>query len=388
MVDSSVGDIPVEIDLAGRSTGVEADTGETESLIEEPFDPAKIDVITRNVTVDLLLARLRRGVLDLQPEFQRLAGIWSEEKQSKLIESLLLRIPLPTMYAAEEGEGGDSWVMVDGVQRMTTIARFVAPELVGLSPLKLRRLEYLPYDGASYQDLPGALQTRIDETELVVHLIRAGTPEAVKYNIFARLNTGGSPLTRQELRHALIPGPARDLLRRLANSDEFLTATSGSVKPARMDDREMVLRFLAFRLTGPADYPGDLDEFLREAMQHLNSLPDWEVAELSGEFAAAMKAAADVFRMHAFRKVFFPGQSHRAPVNKPLFESESVALAKLSQPELTRLRGRRRVVLERLAAMVSDDAAFLDAISTATGDARKVRRRFAAIEEMLREVAA
>jgi hypothetical protein len=92
--------------LGGRSTGVEADIGEAEPLIDEPFDPAEIDVITRTMTVDLLLSRLRRRVLDLQPEFQRLAGIWNEDKQSKLIESLLLRIPLPTMYAAEEGGAG------------------------------------------------------------------------------------------------------------------------------------------------------------------------------------------------------------------------------------------------------------------------------------------
>lgn len=387
-MDESVEDIPVELDLTGRSTGVEADIGEAEPLIDEPFDPAEIDVITRTMTVDLLLSRLRRRVLDLQPEFQRLAGIWSEDKQSKLIESLLLRIPLPTMYAAEEGGGRDGWVMVDGVQRMTTIARFVDPELVGLTPLKLRHLEYLPFNGATYRELPGALQTRIDEAELLVHLIRAGTPEAVKYNIFARLNTGGSPLTRQELRHALVPGPARDLLRRLADSDAFRIATGGSVKPSRMDDREMALRFLAFRLTDPADYlRGDLDEFLREAMQRLNTLPDRQVAEMSEEFTAAMGAAADVFGRHAFRKVF-PGQKYRAPVNKPLFESESVALAKLTLPELTRLRGRRDAALERLAVMIGEDAAFLEAISVGTGDVRKVQRRFAAIESMLREVAA
>lgn len=388
MVDRSVEDIPVELDLDRRSTGVEADIGETGPLIEEPFDPAKIDVITRSMTVDLLLSRLRRGALDLQPEFQRLAGIWNEEKQSKLIESLLLRIPLPTMYAAEEGGDRDSWVMVDGVQRMTTIARFVNPDLVGLTPLKLRHLEYLPFDGATYRDLPGALQTRIDEAELVVHLIRAGTPEAVRYNIFARLNTGGSPLTRQELRHALVPGPARDLLRRLADSDAFRTATGGSVKPSRMDDREMVLRFLAFRLTDPADYPrGDLDEFLREAMQRLNTLPDRDVAELSEEFIEAMRTATDVFGKHAFRKVF-PGHNYRAPVNKPLFESESVTLAKLTLPERDRLRDRRDAVLERLTAMIEEDAAFLEAISIGTGDVRKVQRRFTAIENMLREIAA
>jgi Protein of unknown function DUF262 len=383
-VGKSVDEIPVAYDLAGLSTGVEADAGQAESLIFEPFDPAKIDVVTRTMTVDLLLARLRRGVLDLQPEFQRLAGVWNEEKQSKLIESLLLRIPLPTMYAAEAGEG---WAMVDGVQRMSTIARFVDPELVGMAPLKLRGLEYLPFNRAGYHDLPGGLQTRIDETELLVHLIRAGTPDAVKYNIFARLNTGGSPLTRQELRHALVPGPARELLKRLADSEEFIAATGGSVRPTRMDDREMVLRFLAFRLTDPADYPrGDLDEFFREAMQQLNTLPEHRLAQLSGEFFEAMVSAEEIFGKHAFRKVF-RGSDYRAPVNKALFESESVALAGFRTWELDRLRDRSGEVLERLTDMI-EEAPFFQAISAGTGDVEKVKLRFREVERMLRQVAA
>jgi Protein of unknown function DUF262 len=161
-------EVPVEYDSLGLSTGVEAEEQAPEPLIHDPFDPAKIDVITRTMTVDLLLARIRRGVLDLAPDFQRFAGIWNDVAQSKLIESLLLRIPLPTLYAAESGE--ESWVVVDGIQRLTAIARFVDPSIVGSSPLRLHGMEYLrAYEGATYQQLPGALQTRIDETELIVH---------------------------------------------------------------------------------------------------------------------------------------------------------------------------------------------------------------------------
>jgi hypothetical protein len=157
-------EVAVEYDSEGRSTGVERE--QQDDLIHGPFDPAEIDVLTRTMTVDLLLARLRRGVLDFAPEFQRSAGIWSEVNQSKLIESLLLRIPLPTLYAAESGEEG--WAVVDGIQRLTTIARFVDPEIIGAQPLRLRGLEYLrSYDGRVYSELPGSLQTRINETELI-----------------------------------------------------------------------------------------------------------------------------------------------------------------------------------------------------------------------------
>ncbi len=378
-------EVPVEFDSLGLSTGVEAEGQAPEPLIHEPFDPAKIDVITRTMTVDLLLARIRRGVLDLAPDFQRFAGIWNDVAQSKLIESLLLRIPLPTLYAAESGD--ESWVVVDGIQRLTAIARFVDPSIIGAIPLRLHGMEYLrAYEGKTYQELPGALQTRIDETELIIHLIRAGTPEPVKFNIFARLNTGGTPLTLQELRHALIPGRARTLLKELAEGRPFLDATQGSVKPQRMADREMVLRFLAFRLTGPSDYPrGDLDDFLRQAMKRLNDLPEQQIERLSSEFERSMYDAAAIFGQHAFRKVF-TGQRWRLPINKALFEAESVSLAKLSSHQLARLREQREKVLERLAELM-EDGRFLQAISVATGDAEKVRLRFSAIENMLREVA-
>ncbi|MFD0395065.1 DUF262 domain-containing protein [Streptomyces nogalater] len=140
-------------------------------------------------------------MIDLAPDFQRKAGIWTDGKQSRLIESLLLRIPIPSFYAAENKDG--SWAIVDGIQRLTSIARFVEPQTVGADPLELTGLEYLRnFDGAGFADLSGKLQIRLRETEVVVHVIRRGTPEPVMFNVFARINTGGEPLTRQEIRHA------------------------------------------------------------------------------------------------------------------------------------------------------------------------------------------
>ena len=375
-------EVEVEVDDEGRSTDVERE--ESGELIHEPFDPAEIDVQTRNPTVQLLLSRLKRGALDLQPDFQRTAGIWSDVNQSRLIESLLLRIPLPTLYAAESGEEG--WAIVDGIQRMSTIARFVEPGVIDAPPLRLRGLEYLrQYEGLRYQELPPALQTRIEETELIVHLIRAGTPEPVKFNIFARINTGGRPLTPQELRHALIPGKARELLKALAEGPAFLEATLGSVSPKRMADREMVLRFLAFRLTPPKQYTrGDLDAFLRQAMRIINDLPPSRIQRLSDEFAVAMQAAAEIFGKHAFRK-WYRSQEYRSPVNKALFEAVSVNLAALLPDELGALMRRRDVVVERfLDLMESGELTW--AISGGTGDVAKVRRRFSATGELFREV--
>lgn len=378
-------EVTQELDSQGLASGVEAERGDEDDLeIIEPFDPEKIDVVTRQPTVDLLLSRIRTDRIDLQPDFQRHAGIWTTEAKSRLIESLLLRIPLPTLYAAENEE--EVWAIVDGIQRLTAITEFVEPSAIRVPPLRLRNLEYLKAcEGMSFEDLPGRLQTRLRESELVVHLIRQGTPEAVKFNIFARINTGGLPLTAQELRHALIPGQARVLLKTWADSPQFRRATAHSIRSDRMADREMVLRFVAFRQTSPGDYRGqDFDLFLREAMRHLNTAPESDVGTLGSDFEAALNAAVGIFGDHAFRKRDPQSLKRHFPVNKALFESIAVNLAALPQETRQALEDRRDDVEQGFLALMRDPD-FQVAISQGTGDPGKVRRRFSDVRRLFEE---
>ncbi|MGW5310562.1 DUF262 domain-containing protein [Nocardia thailandica] len=349
-----------------------------------PYDPERIDVVTRTPTVALILSRLNRGTIDLQPDFQRIAGIWSESNQSRLIESILLRIPLPAFYAAEIpdlGEGTDRWAIVDGIQRLTAIVRFMAPS-ADFPPLTLSGLNYLDFNGKRFGDLPGRLQTRLEETEIVLHLIRKGTPDEAKFNIFARLNTGGLPLTTQELRHALIPGRARELLAELAGSQVFREATDNSVAKGRMADREMVLRFLAFRITDPEKYrEKDFDKFLRDSMRQINRLDDAEILRLRGEFLFAMVFAHDIFGKNAFRKQY-QENAPRYPVNKALFEALSVGFAR-HQGHVRRIADEPDRFAARFRALCGNDPRFDRSISVSTGDPASVRYRFAKIEQLL-----
>ncbi|WP_444947125.1 DUF262 domain-containing protein [Micromonospora ureilytica] len=388
-------DVVEELDSLGHLTGVEVEDdpdsavmGGSEDLIQTPFDPELIDVVTRNTTVDLLLSRVRTRRVDLQPDFQRQAGIWRAQAKSRLIESLLLRIPLPTFYAAEADD--EVWAMVDGIQRLTTIVEFVEPEAIGVEPLRLRNLEYLgqEYDQATFADLPARLQTRLRETELIVHLIRRGTPEEVKFNIFARINTGGLPLSRQELRHALIPGEGRAILKEWADSEAFKSATGYGVRSDRMADREMILRFLAFRLKDPGSYTDDdFDFFLRTSLRALNKLPKASVDELWEQFDKALHGAYEIFGDYAFRKVERKGGSRRLPINKALFEAVSVNLAMMTEEEITVLIRRHRRVEKKFLDLMSD-VDFQSAISQGTGDPAKVRFRFDAIRALFESVVA
>ncbi|MFF5531959.1 DUF262 domain-containing protein [Streptomyces cinerochromogenes] len=369
----------LEVTADGHPTDIERE--EELDRITSPFDPEAIDIETRTTTVDLLLSRLRNDMVDLAPDFQRRAGIWTDEKQSRLIESLLLRIPIPSFYAAEKKDG--SWAIVDGIQRLTSIARFVEPGAVGAPPLLLKGLEYLVgFDGQGFGDLSGKLQIRLRETEVVVHVIRRGTPEPVMFNVFARLNTGGEPLTRQEIRHALIPGRARTFLAELAESDAFRKATGYSVVGDRMADREMVLRFLAFRLTAPQEYSrGDFDGFLADAMHRINRLGADGERRLRDEFEQAMIAARAIFGDHAFRK-YRAGQRRKSPINKALFESVAVNLAALSSAECDELM-EWDITLG--IAECLEDPDFERSISVGTGDPKRVHKRFEVIEEMLQK---
>ena len=288
------------------------------------------------------------------------------------------------LYAAEDDD--ERWEIVDGIQRLSTIARFLRPKIVSSQPLVLTGLEYLhSYEGKSFDDLSPRLKMRLRETELVIHLIRKGTPPEVKFNIFARINTGGMALSAQELRHAITPGKARGVLEQWASLPSFLRATDGSVQPIRMDDRELVLRFIAFFQLGPEGYrQPDMDGFLIAAMKAINVTKDDELTAIQLRFVSAMETAHVIFGRDAFRKRFNE-ESVRLPINKAVFEALTVNLGALDRGQLAVLEARKEAVRAGFIALCNDRS-FESAISQGTGDLRKVNRRFSAIAGMIRQV--
>ncbi|MCI0574083.1 MAG: DUF262 domain-containing protein, partial [Myxococcaceae bacterium] len=307
-------------------------------------------------------------------------GLWSDAAQSRLIESLLIRIPLPAFYMDATNE--ERWLVVDGLQRLSVLKRFIIDQ-----DLALTGLEFLiNLRGKRFSELPRPLQRRIEETQLIVYLIQPGTPPNLKFNIFERINTGGLPLSAQEIRHALNQGPAALMLERLAGAPAFERVVGRSIRTQRMTDREFVLRFLAFVLTPPETYRSqDLDGFLNQQMGVLNAMSDADRAALEGRFLRAMDAAWRLFEKDAFRKRYRP-EDPRKPVNKALFEAWAVTLDALSDAELELLVQRRETLRDRLMAVMNRDSGFVDSISRSTGDVRNVRLRFSTVRALAREV--
>ena len=365
---------------ATSDRGVEEERMDPEGgAVEHPFDPAKIKVRTVPALVGQLLSRMEYAEIDLAPDFQRMSGIWNAEKKSRLIESLLLRIPIPVFYVAADAD--EKWAVVDGVQRLSTIRDYVKGEF------PLTRLEYRSeFDGLRHGDLPRPMQRRIDETQFVVNVIEPGTPPEVTFNIFSRINTGGMPLKGQEIRHALNPGPVRDYLKTLAESREFVKATAGSISPNRMDDRACVLRFLAFHMAPWEEYSGrSLDGHLDAAMKKINAMGQDRRNLLAEDFRKAMRAAARIFGDDAFRKRYVRDDDRRRQVSMPLFEAWSVQLARCPRERIDRLVERRDEVRERFMALLNQDPEFEKAISSSTGTPRRIRKRFTAIRDIVQE---
>ncbi len=149
-----------------------------------PFDPKKIDITTKQMLLATVLGRLRNGGIDLKTHFQRGTDLWGKDKQSRLIESILIRLPLPVFYF--DGSDDDNWLVVDGLQRLITFQNFVIDKT-----FKLRGLEYLTqYNDYDFDGLPRELWRRIEESTITAYIINLGTPDDVKFNLYRRFSTG------------------------------------------------------------------------------------------------------------------------------------------------------------------------------------------------------
>lgn len=350
------------------------------ALMEKPFDPNKIDITTKTPSIDILIKRLKAepSEIDLSPAFQRHSDLWDEEKQSRLIESILIKFPLPAFYF--DGSDNNNWLVVDGLQRLSSLRNFII-----LKKLKLKGLEFLrQLNGMKFDELPRSLQRQIEETQITAYIINDGTPEEVKFNIFQRINTGGLTLNSQEIRHALNQGIPATFVAELAELEEFRTATDEALKPKRMLDREFVTRFLAFYLHPHNEYVPDLDTYMNSAMSELKKMDALQRQKIKDDFIHSVLLAKSIFGDWAFRKADkYPDK--RKPINKALFEVWSVSLARLDESQRNKIENKKEILFDKSIQLVKEDATFFDSITTSTGNRSSVAYRFSSIEKIIKE---
>jgi len=336
---------------------------------EYPIDTLLIRTEPRSVFE--ILRRIEKGSFVMNPDFQR-DFIWPEDKQSRLIESVLMRIPLPVFYLAEDDQGRT--IVVDGLQRLSTFQRFHQGEL------KLKLPDQPALHGKRFAELSPKLQNRVEDCSLTLYIIDAKVPDRARLDIFERVN-GGVPLTRQQMRNCLYMGAATRFLREEAHTNIFKKATGGSLRTTTMRDREFVNRFCAFQLLSLDDYRGDMDEFLAQALTKMNGQPPESLRQLSAQFRTALRNNHRVFGEHAFRK-HKPDSDRRSVLNASLWDVMSTGLSRYSEPVVEARQEALRAAFYRLM----DDEEFIKSITYGPNDARKVRHRFGVANAMFAEV--
>ena len=349
---------------------------------ETPYNPDLIRVDGSTMSLRQVHDMVKDGDIDISPDFQRNL-VWDQQRKSRLIESILLRIPLPVFYFAANEKGQLS--VVDGLQRLSAIVEFMDNQL------PLRGLEYLPLAGATYtgkNKLDERLFRRFNLTQIVTNVIDSSSPARVKYDIFRRLNTGGRPLNAQELRNCLASNMLRQSLREMSNSTEFSEATTGSVSDVRMDAQELALRFIYFRYLYIRDgnieaYSGAMDDDLDQSVDMFSSDKLINHEEYVDAFKRAMCNAEYLFGRYAFRKVSERYKDeYRSVINKALFVCWSVLLSGYTTNEIENKLRRESMTLV-LAQELRNDSVFQQMLSYGTNGWKNITISFNKIKKIL-----
>lgn len=324
-------------------------------------------------TVSEVVRRINNQRYIMNPGFQR-DFVWDDKKGSKLIESCVMRIPLPVFYVAENPDGRIT--VVDGLQRLTVFRRFLNDEF----SIKLSDNHSL--NGLRFSDLPVDVQERVEDTQLTLYILDRRAPDRARLDIFERVN-GGVVLTRQQMRNAIYFGPGTQWLERMADDDTFLTATDRTLQRKTMRDREVINRFAAFHMFGYPQYvKGDMDDFLAQAVIAMNRASAATLDQMKTAFLSSMVRNFQLFGQHAFRKSLAANSAgRRTPINISLFDVLSTAFTTITDATLS---ASRSIIRSRLQALVEDER-FLNAITYSTNSTRQVNTRFEMTNDALSE---
>jgi len=347
--------------------------------IENPFSTKDIKITNAIVLLPSLIKRLNLGEI-VNPDFQRNANLWTNKQMSRLIESILLKLPLPVFYF--DVSNPEKWIIVDGLQRLSTIQKFFVDK-----KLILNHLEFLTdLNGKGYDDLERRFQRIIDDTEFLTYQIEAQTPKKVRYSIFNRINTGGLSLNAQEIRQALNQeGEGVNFLKKVCDEESFKKIAKVSAR--RMLDRELVLRFVAFKLTPYKDFNfNSMGEFLDEAMEKLDAIKDnHKLKELKDELIETLKFSEKILgENHRFSRSIADSKKTNT-LNRSLFDVITVCFSEIKNKEKFFIH--REIFIKRFLELLRDEQSdFSKAITEGTSSKSAIESRFKIMDNLIKEV--
>lgn len=355
-------------------------------LVEQPEDETPLDIALdkRRVKTDKLDLPVKtlqswyeRRKINPQPDFQRFF-VWKNLKASRLIESLLLEIPIPVIYVAEEGN--KTYSIVDGQQRITSICSFIGGKFPEGGDFTLSGLQVLKeINGLAFRELPPEQQEAILQSQVRFIILKQDSDPDVKFEVFERLNQGAAKLKDQELRNSAYRGRYNELLRELTKNRHLLKIMGLTGPHYRMDDRQLILRFFAMRRKGHLNYKGPMKRFLNEEMRTHQNPSEKELAEMRTSFEKSIEMAHIVFGDNAFRR-FNVGRAGNpngkwVEVKKLNVALWDTLLYTLSYYDKSQIVPIADAIREEFLDVMATDQTFVEYISSTTDNPERIRYR-------------
>jgi hypothetical protein len=335
--------------------------------VEIPKEVRHLRTQSYDKSVRDLIAMIDDQDIDLDPDYQR-NYLWDNKKASLLIESILLNIPIPVIYVAENDES--QWNVIDGLQRLTSLERYFKNEF------KLTKLDVLnELNGLTYHNLPPKPKRILNNGMLRVVVLLAETHPEIKYDVFMRLNTGSVKLNEQELRNCLYRGSFNSFIKECRNNKVFQSCLKITEPHKRFADAELILRFFAIREninlnTGELNYPGRMKTFLNNYMVKNQTMTESRICELRDLFLHTMDNINSVLGATAFRRVL-PDGAKEVRVNRSLSDIVMLCFSVLDK----KICVENKEELENIISELCKNPTFVDSITLGTSDSRKIETR-------------
>ncbi len=352
-----------EFDPKEEAVGLNSTTDdipkELRILRTQAYDKSISDVIGMIDEMDLVL----------DPEYQR-NYIWDNKRASLLVESVLLNVPLPVFYVAEDEDS--KWDVVDGLQRLHSLHRFFKDDF------KLRGLEVLTdLNGSTYTSLnPKATRILRNGILRIILILKESHPE-IKYEIFMRLNRGSVKLTEQELRNCLYRGKLNNLLKELRENPTFQKLLGQSMPDKRFGDAELVLRYLMISSTYDIQsgeikgYNGKMKSALNRYFEDNRNPSDEELAQIRGTFVATVAKVDRVFGPLAFKRLHETG-TYENRINRAIMDYEMVSFERY---DIEGLEERKDAIINLARSLPKADSKFYLSILLSTSDTSSIEYR-------------
>jgi len=327
--------------------------------------------------IESLYGRYKRGKLIVQPDFQR-QFVWDKAKASRLIESILLDIPLPVIYLSEQNDGVEH--VIDGQQRLTSFFSFLDGKLPDGKDFRLSGLKvFKEFNNKKFQELDENVQDKIRYYEIRTITFRKESEENLKFEIFERLNTGAVALNDQELRNCVYRGPYNDLLKELANDSDFRSLLGLKGPDRRMKDVGLVLRFAAFYHATYLNYKPPMRKFLNDEMENYQSIKATDGNELRKAFKNTVSIVKSLLAEHAFKRYYRgdeknpDGRWEPKKFNTSLYD---ILMYSFAREDKNTVYQNLDAIREAFIDIMVSNQEFIDSIELSTSSLQAVTKRF------------